>query len=214
SQPIKHDSAVAALGFSPNGDYLAVAEQDAVTIWRIGEDVRALATTPLAGRPVALSWSPGQTKLGIGFEAGGAAVLRVDQGEMTTFTDYPSAVRSIVWSPAGDIMATSGAFRIIAWPLDDLKTNGAQPASLETGKPSLVTVEALAVHPKRPLIAAGYESGMLIITELGKRDELMIRAEGGGAITRIAWSRCGSFLALGSEGGLAAIVELPAQLFK
>ena len=122
----------------------------------------------------------------------------------------------MVWSADGETLVTSGAFRIIAWPLGDLKTNGATPtaSALETGKPSLVAIEAVASHPNEPLIAAGYENGMLILTKIGSKDELIIKNEGDGAIKHLDWSRDGGYLALGSDRGLAAIVELPEQLFK
>ena len=218
-QPLEHDAKVTTLRFSPEGDFLAVAEQEAVTLWKIEDKATAIATIPTANRPLTLAWSPGQASLAIGFEAGGAGLLKVSDAKtgdtaITTFPDYPSAVRSIAWSPDGEIMATGGAFRVIAWPINRLTTNGASPASLETGKASLVAVFSIAAHPERPLIAAGYENGMVIIAQLGKRDELVIKTEGQGAITKIAWSADGGYLALGSDRGLAALVELPSQLFK
>ena len=85
---------------------------------------------------------------------------------------------------------------------------------METGQPSLVTVETVASHPKRPLIAAGYENGMLIIANIGSRDELVIKTEGDGAITSLRWSKDDGYLAFGTDRGFVAIVELPEQRFK
>ncbi len=213
-QPLEHDTDVTTLRFSPDGDLLAVAEQDAVTLWSVENDASAIATIPTAARPLALAWSPDQSSLGIGFESGGAGLLRISDKAITTFPDYPSAVRSVAWSPDSEVMATSGAFRVIAWPVNELTTNGVSPASIETGKASLVAVEAVATHSKRRLIAAGYENGMVIIAQLGSQDELAIKTEGQGAITKMAWSEDGGHLTLGSDRGLAALVELPSQLFK
>jgi len=213
-RPLEHETEVTTLCFSPDDDQLAVAEQEAVTLWNVRDQATAIATTPTTARPITLAWSFDQTHLAIGFEAGGAGLFRIGDTAITTFPDYPSAVRSVAWSPDSELMATSGAFRLIAWPVNKLTTNEASPTSLETGKPSLVTIEAIAAHASRPLIAAGYENGMVIITQLGKQDELAIKTEGQGAVTKIAWSEDGGYLALGSDRGLAALVELPAQLFK
>jgi WD40 repeat protein len=216
---LEHDTEINTLCFSPEGNLLAVAEQEAVTLWKVQDKATAIATVPTANRPLTLAWSPDQTGLAIGFESGGAGLLKIGDARtgdtaMTTFPDYPSAVRSIAWSPDSEIMATSGAFRVIAWSVNQLTSNGASPESLETGKASLVAVESIAAHPERPLIAAGYENGMVIIAQLGKRDELVIKTEGQGAMTKIAWSADGGYLALGSDRGLAALIELPSQLFK
>ncbi|MGI9491647.1 MAG: WD40 repeat domain-containing protein [Geminicoccaceae bacterium] len=219
NRALEHDTEITTLRFSPEGDFLAVAEQEAVTLWKIEEKAAAIATIPTPNRPLTLAWSPDQSGLAIGFEAGGACLLNISEATasdaaITIFPDYPTAVRSIAWSPDGTVMATSGAFRVIAWPVNDLTTDGGSPASLETGKPSLVTVESITTHPTRPLIAAGYENGMVIITQFGRSDELVIKTEGQGAVTKIAWSQDGGYLALGSDRGHAALVELPAQLFK
>ena len=123
-------------------------------------------------------------------------------------------MRTLSWTQDSDILTTSGAFRLIAWPLNQLKTNGIHPTSLDTGKPSLATVEAICSHPNRPLIAAGHENGMLIITQIGKPDEMVIKTEGQGAIGTIRWSGDAGYVALGSSQGVVAIVELPSQMFK
>ena len=128
--------------------------------------------------------------------------------------DYPAAVHTLAWNQAGDTLVTSGAFRIIAWPIDQLQTNGTHPVSTDTGKPSLAAIEAIALHPNRPLIAAGYENGMFIIAQLGRQDELVIKTEGDGPIGSVQWSRDAGSIAIGSRQGLAAIVELPPQIFK
>jgi WD40 repeat protein len=213
---LDHGSAACVLRFSPDGDVLAIASEIALTLWAVGDVADKTAEISIGGKPLAMAWSPGRSRLAIGFESGGVGVFHPGDGHLITLPDYPSPVRALAWSPEGDILATSGAFRIIAWPMGDIKMNGASPTptSLETGKPSLVTIEAIAAHPTRPLVAAGYENGMVIITELGKQDELVIKTEGQGAVSSIAWSKDGGYLALGSNRGLAAIVELPTQLFK
>ena len=49
---------------------------------------------------------------------------------------------------------------------------------------------------------------------LGQRDELLVRQDGGGAVTALAWSGDGEHLALGTADGLAAVVGFPPHLFK
>ena len=209
---LPHDAPARNVRFSPRGDVLAVSHERAVTLWNTAAEPVKIAEVPVAGLPLALAWSPDGAMLGCGADTG-ASAWQVNGAGPVTLTDYPSAVRSISWSANDEAMVTSGAFRIIAWPRDRLSTVG-EPSTIETGRPGLAAVDAVATHPKKPLVAAGYENGMLVMAELGKPDEMPIKAEGQGAISVIRWTGDGQHVALGTDRGLCAIVELPRQIFK
>jgi len=208
------DATIGTLTFSPDGSRLAVAGEGHVTLWNIGEKVEKVGTLEPSHQPLSLAWSQDQTRLALGQNKGGVSIWHLVDETAIALPDYPAPVRSVAWSSDGNSLLTSGAFRIIAWPTNLLKSNGKSPQSLDTGKPSLAAIEAIAPHPNRPLVAAGYENGMLIIAAIGKQDELIIKTEGQGAITAVKWSKDAGHLAIGSDQGLAAIIELPAQLFK
>lgn len=211
---LDHKSPIGVLAFSPDGSSLAVACEDHVTLWKIGEKSSKQSELSPCQTPASLAWSPDQSKLALGQEKGGVTVWQLDDSTALTLTDYPAPVRSAFWSDGGEHLVTSGAFRVIAWPINQLKTNGIHPSSLDTGKPSLAAVEAVTGHPTRPLTAAGYENGMLIIAQIGKLDELVIKTEGQGAIASLKWSHNAGYIAIGSNQGLTAIIELPPQMFK
>ena len=211
---LEHATAIGALAFSPDGQQLAVACDDQVTLWKVAEKPEKQIELTPCQNPISLAWSPDHKKLALGQEKAGVTVWQLDGKDHITLLDYPAPVRSLAWTDDSDTLATSGAFRLIAWPLNQLKSNGVDPTSLDTGKPSLTVVEAICRHPTRPLIAAGYENGMLIITQIGKPDELVIKTEGQGAISTIRWSGSAGYVALGSSQGLATIAELPSQMFK
>ncbi|MGI9510383.1 MAG: WD40 repeat domain-containing protein [Geminicoccaceae bacterium] len=213
-ETLDHDSPIATLAFSPDGHHLAVACENSITHWKISETCEKHGTLQPCQSPASLAWSPDQTRLACGQETGGVTIWHLDGSAPLALPDYPAPVQAVAWSPDGENLVTSGAFRIIAWPLNPLKQNGQSPQSLDTGKPGLAAVEAIAIHPARPLIAAGYENGMLIIAQIGNPDELVLKAEGQGAITSLEWSGDASFIAIGSGQGLAALVELPSQLFR
>lgn len=214
AERLDHESPIGALAFSPDGTRLAVAHDAAVTLWTLDNKPTRLVDLTPCREPAALAWSPDQTRLALGQHAGGVAIWQLEGGAPLTFPDYPAPVHSLAWSHDGDNLVTSGAFRIITWPVNALKSNGSHPASLDTGKPSLAAVEAVASHPTSPLIAAGYENGMLLIAQAGRPDELVIKAGGRGAIGSLRWSKNAGFMAVGSDQGLAAVVELPPQIFK
>ena len=90
------------------------------------------------------------------------------------------------------------------------------PASgvLETGRAGLVAVSAVASHPTKNLVAAGYENGLITIAQIGGRDEMILNNEDHGAINQLAWSRDGKCIAASSAQGHAALISLPPQMFK
>lgn len=213
-EPISLDHPATSAALAADGARLAIAGGGRLTICKVEENTEVEREHVIADDPIALAWSPGGTLLALGHKSSGVTVCYPGENTAITFEDYPAPVRSLAWSQDGMSLLTSGAFRVIAWPLGPMKTNGHTPVALDTGKPSLVAVETVTPHPTRPLVAAGYENGMLIIAQIGKSDELVLKTEGQGAITALAWSKDGGCIAIGSDRGLASLIELPPQMFK
>ncbi len=56
-------------------------------------------------------------------------------------------------------------------------------------------------------MAAGYADGLVVLADLQSERVLPVAAPGRGAVSALAWSPDGGFLAFGSETGFAAIVD-------
>ena len=205
---------ISALAFSADGERLAVACESRVTLWALSEKPEKLKDLRPCQRPARIAWGSDRAELALGQEVGGVMLWQLTDDTTLHLPDYPAPVRSLAWSAGGDHLITSGAFRIIAWPNDLLKAKGSHPTALGTGKPGLAAVETVAPHPSQSLVAAGYENGMLILAQIGKQDELVVKTEGQGAISKVSWSKNAGFIAVGSDQGMAAIIELPPQMFK
>ena len=109
---------------------------------------------------------------------------------------FPSPVRTVCWSQPANALFASGAFRIAGWSMTAPPFGGETSGALETGRAGLVLVEAVAAHPEKKLIAAGYANGRITIAQIGARDELLVRPLGS-AVTALAWSGDGRHLAVG-----------------
>ncbi|QND58871.1 WD40 repeat domain-containing protein [Mesorhizobium huakuii] len=131
----------------------------------------------------------------------------------TSSPGFHRPVRTVCWSQPANALFASGAFRIAGWSMTAPPFDGETSGALETGRAGLVLVEAVAAHPEKRLIAAGYANGRITIAQIGARDELLVRPLGS-AVTALAWSGDGRHLAMGSVDGTAAIVTFPAQMFK
>ena len=213
-EPIELDHPAKTAALSADGTRLAIAGGSHLTTCKVEEKLEVEGEHVIADDLIAHAWSPDGTRLALGHKSAGVTICYPSENTTITFGDYPAPVRSLAWSHDGVSLLTSGAFRVIAWPLDPSKTNGHTPVALDTGKPSLVAVETITPHPTRPLVAAGYENGMLIIAQIGRSDELVLKTEGQGAITALAWSKDAGHIAIGSDRGLVSLIELPPQMFK
>ena len=202
-----------ALAFSPGGRRLACGLGEGLSIWSVEGDAALIRDVSLSARPVSIRWSGDGTWLACGLETGGFALVSLADGRADIVAGFPSPVRTVCWSQPANALFASGAFRIAGWSMTAPPVGGEASGALETGRAGLVLVEAVAAHPEKKLIAAGYANGRITIAQIGARDELLVRPLGS-AVTALAWSGDGRHLAMGAVDGTAAIVTLPAQMFK
>jgi hypothetical protein len=74
--------------------------------------------------------------------------------------------------------------------------------------------ETVDTHPERPLVAAGYGDGRVVVSKIGEPDELVVKPPGRGGVQALGWSPDGQHLAFGTSDGDAAIVTFPSHIFK
>ena len=86
---------------------------------------------------------------------------------------------------------------------------GAPPR--ECGVRAGVQVSRGAFHPVAPVVAVGYEDGMVLLCRIADASEILVRrpAEGAHAkITALAWDAKGARLAFGAANGAAGLLTL------
>lgn len=206
-------SSTDALAFSPGGRRLACGHGEGLSIWTVEGDAALMREVSFSARPVSIRWSGDGTWLACGLETGGFALVGLADDRTSTIAGFPSPVRAVCWSEPANALFASGAFRIAGWSMTVPPLDGETSGALETGRAGLVLVEAVAAHPEKKLIAAGYANGRITVAQIGARDELLVRPLGS-AVTALAWSGDGRHLAVGAVDGTAAIVTFPAQMFK
>jgi hypothetical protein len=113
-------------------------------------------------------------------------------------------VAAIAGAGSGFVVAVGG--RVLFWrPGDD---------PVPCGVANQHTVTRIASHPRRVLIAVGYDNGAVVLCQPDSAALLFVRAAGEGAVTALGFSPRGDHLAIGTEGGEIAVLATPDPLFR
>jgi WD40 repeat protein len=199
-------STVGGLAFLPKGFRLAIAHYNGATLW--------FPNAPQAA-PEFLEWKG--SHLGAAINPDGRFLVTAMQEPMLhgwRLTDrkhmrmsgYAARVTSLGWTADGDWLATSGAPQLILWPFQgEDGPMGKQPRVLA---PAEHRVEAVACHPKDPIVAAGYADGMVLFVRIQDGAEILVKKPGNAPVTALAWSADGRFLSFGTEDGEAGVLDL------
>ena len=192
---------VVSLALDPSGARLAIGYDGGITLWAGGDSPRVLEA---AGVHRGLCWSqtllaslrPNMALHAWQLPDGKEVVLRID-GPLT----------ALAASATPDTFIASVGGRIICWRVPETETS-------VCGVSNQTAVSRIACHPRRPLIAGGYANGTVVLCQPDSAALLFLRAAGEGAVTALAFSPSGGHIAIGTDGGEIAVVELPDLLFR
>jgi hypothetical protein len=83
---------------------------------------------------------------------------------------------------------------------------GKAPTELAGGDAVLCT--RVACHPQQEMVAAGFEDGLVLLADINSGRVLPVAPPGNGAVSALGWNANGALLALGTERGFAALLDL------
>ncbi len=198
---------IGGLAFSPDDTVLAIAHDWGLTLWTVTDSGARVRTIPLRGQPTAVVWRTDGAWMSVCLGADGFCAINLAQDAVFPQRNFPSPVNSVAFGYATGSVVAAGAFRVAAWRLEDQ-----QP--IQSGKAGLVLINAIATCPRRNLVAVGYANGLLSLAEIGHPSEILLREDTGAGVTAMAWSGCGTYLAVAGADGSAALVDFPDSMFK
>lgn len=197
---------VGALGFAPKGVRIGVAHYGGITLWFPNASGVKPETLGWKGSHLGVVFSPDNRFVITTMQEAAMHGWRLSDGGHMRMTGYPSRVKSMGFTADGKWLASSGSTEVILWPFQSKEgPMGKQPAMLAPA-PGGGKVSAVACHPKDPVLAAGYEDGMVLMVRITDGAEILLRAPDGGRVTSIAWRADGGAVAFGTEEGGAGLL--------
>lgn len=204
-----HPSAVTGLAFNPKGKRLAVAHYGGVSLWwasSLGRNVRRL---DCKGSHIAVTWSPDGSTVMSSMQGNELHGWQLESGADMTMRGYSTKVRAMDWSTKPMTLLTSGADSVIAWKFSGGGPMGKPPTDIGRGIGRLVT--AVAVRPRHPFVAAGFDDGQVAVCSTKDGPIIRMRPGDSDRIAALAWSADGQWLACGSESGHVSVFDLPGE---
>ena len=203
---LDHPSTVTGLAFDAKGKRIAASHYNGATLWFVAAKVDS---------PRRLEWKGSHT--GIAMHPAGDAVVtamqenslhgwRLADGQHMRMSGYPAKTESLSFTRNGKWLATAGADTIVMWPFFGGGPMGKPPIEMAGGDNVLCT--RVAAHPQHEVIAAGFADGLVVLADIASERILPVAPPGHGPISALAWSGDGARLAIGTETGFAALVDL------
>ncbi len=203
---LAHPSTVTGIAFDAKGKRIAASHYNGATLWFVGAKVDS---------PRLLEWKGSHT--GVAIHPAGEAVVtamqenslhgwRLADGQHMRMSGYPAKSESMGFTRNGKWLATAGADTVVLWPFFGGGPMGKAPTELAGGDNVLCT--CIATHPQHEMVAAGFADGLVVLADIGSERILPVAAPGRGSVSALAWSPDGAQLALGTETGFAALVDL------
>ncbi|TCT06739.1 WD40 repeat domain-containing protein [Aquabacter spiritensis] len=199
-------STVGGLAFAPKGMRLGIAHYGGATLWFPNAQGVKPETLVWKGSHLGIVFSPDSRFVITTMQEPALHGWRLVDAKHMRMTGYPARVKSFTFTSDGKWLASSGSGEVILWPFATKEgPMGKQPGMLAPSSTGRVT--QVACHPKDPVVAVGYEDGMVLMARISDGAEILLRAPDGAAVSCAAWRADGGAVAFGTVKGGAGLLE-------
>jgi WD40 repeat protein len=203
---LPHPSTVTGLTFDQRGKRVAASHYNGATLWFVGAKVDSPRRLEWKGSHTAIAIHPDGDAVVTAMQENALHGWRLSDNQHMRMSGYPAKSESLSFTRNGKWLATSGADAMVLWPFFGGGPMGKAPIELAGGDGVVCT--RVAAHPQQEMVAGGFADGLVVSAEVNSSRVLPIAPPGRGPVSALAWSPDGSQLALGTEQGFAAIIDL------
>ncbi|MDB5414167.1 MAG: repeat protein, partial [Rubritepida sp.] len=195
-----------SIAFDAKGKRIAASHYNGASLWFVNAKEDKPRVLDWKGSHAAIAIHPDGTHVVTAMQEMALHGWRLADGQHMRMSGYPSKTHSLSFTSKGKWLATSGAESVVLWPFFGGGPMGKAPTELAGGDGVICT--RVACHPQHEMVAAGFEDGLVLLTDINTGRVLPVAPPGQGGISALAWNASGSLLAFGTETGFVAIVDL------
>ncbi len=203
---LPHPSTVTGLAFDGRGKRVAASHYNGATLWFVAAKVDSPRKLEWKGSHTAIAIHPDGDAVVTAMQENALHGWRLSDSQHMRMSGYPAKTEALSFTRNGKWLATSGADAMVLWPFFGGGPMGKAPIELAGGDG--ITCTRVAAHPQQEMVAGGFADGLVVLAEVNSSRVLPIAPPGRGPVSALAWSPDGSQLAIGTEKGFAAIVDL------
>ncbi|EFL51242.1 WD40 repeat, subgroup [Solidesulfovibrio fructosivorans JJ]] len=200
-------SAIGGLAVSPDGRTLAASHYDGVTVYAPPRPDCPGNTFDGPGSNLAVVFSRDGAKMACATQDKSVRVYDLDRAAGYLLEGYPAKVRCLEFSLEGDMLWTGGEQAFVAWPVDAAVDPAAREATV-FGAFEHGLLGSLAVHPVLPLVAGGFDGGVVFLGSPERKVAAPLFAIANRRVTCIAWSPDGRRLVGAGDDGAAFYMDM------
>jgi WD40 repeat protein len=203
---LPHPSTVTGLAFDARGKRVAASHYNGASLWFVNAKEDNPRRLEWKGSHTAIAIHPDGDAVVTAMQENALHGWRLSDNQHMRMSGYPAKTESLSFTRNGKWMATSGADSMVLWPFFGGGPMGKAPIELAGGDG--ITCTRVAAHPQQEMVAGGFADGLVVLADINSSRILPIAPPGQGRVSALAWSPDGSALALGTEQGFAAIIDL------
>lgn len=201
---LEHPSTVTGLAFDAKGKRIGASHYNGASLWFTGSGAAVAPKLEWKGSHTGVAIHPAGEALVTSMQENSLHGWTLPAGKHMRMAGYPGKTDSLGFTKSGRWLATSGAESIVFWPFFGGGPMGKAPTELGLGGGF---VKRVACHPQHEVVAAGFETGMVIAVDITRERVLPVCGPDRGAVSALAWSPDGAVLAFATETGFAALVN-------
>jgi WD40 repeat protein len=200
-----HPSTVTGLAFDAKGKRVGASHYNGASLWFVGAKTDNARKLEWKGSHVALAIHPEGESVVTAMQENALHGWRLSDGQHMRMSGYPSKTTSLSFTRNGKWLASSGADAMVLWPFFGGGPMGKAPMELAGGDGIICT--QVACHPSEEVVAGGFADGLVVLASIGSSRIVPVAPPENGPVTTLAWSPDGAYLAIGTETGLAGVVD-------
>jgi WD40 repeat protein len=202
---LEHPSTVTGIAFDAKGKRLAASHYNGASLWYVASKTATPRRLAWKGSHIAVALHPAAEAVVTAMQENALHGWRLPDEHDMRMSGYPTKPESLNFTRAGKYLASSGADAVVLWPFFGGGPMGKPP--LELAQMENVICSRVACHPVDDVVAAGYADGSVVLAEIASRRVLRVAPPATSAVSALAWSTDGAWLAYGTQAGFAAVID-------